>query len=107
MLRHRPVEIGPAPLRQRPAVFTDCDALAIPELLCRCLNMAWVAQVAGVMIIIASAQCERGDMIHHVSLANDSLGLAMLAHVVCSQHPPVSLCDTSMTPEAFGHVDCL
>lgn len=69
--------------------------------------MARPTKIAGVIIIIASTQCERVDMIHNVSLANDSLGLAMLAHVVCSQHPPVSLCDTSMTPEAFGHVDCL
>lgn len=69
--------------------------------------MARSTKIAGVIIIVASTQRERVDMIHNVSLANDPFGLAMLAHVVCSQHPPVSLCDTSMTPEAFCHVDCL
>jgi len=86
------------PLRQRPAVFTNCYALAISELVGGCVNMAWVAQVSCVLILIASAQCEWMDMIHYVSLADYTLGLAMLAHVVCSQHAPVPLGDTCMSP---------
>jgi hypothetical protein len=36
----------------------------MPELLCRDLIVAGLAQVACVAVLVSAAECERGDVIH-------------------------------------------
>ncbi len=90
----------------RPAITSNAlalDGLGMAELLGSDLIVTWVAQVAGVTILVTAAQGERDDMIHHGSEDCQALLIAAFTQTIGAGEAALALGLAGTAAKALNH----